>query len=110
VSEEARTALSSRLEAVAMQQDQFLILFAKEEDRVVELSLAASFSYLGPRCLFIKQLHTSAKVSSCGRMWNWLLIGQCQVSCTVFKNQDNANERKFKKIIFTFIVYQRLTG
>jgi hypothetical protein len=70
VSEEARTALSSRLEAVAMQQDQFLILFAKEEDRVVELSLAASSSYLGPRCLFIKQLHTSAKVSSCGRSWN----------------------------------------
>jgi hypothetical protein len=86
VSEEARTALSSRLEAVAMQQDQFLILFAKEEDRVVELSLAASSSYLGPRCLFIKQLHTSAKVSSCGRSWNCCQVAGTKFHRTVFKN------------------------
>jgi len=70
VGEEGRTALATRLEAVAIHQEQFAILFAKEEDRVVELSLTASSSYLGPRCLFIKQLHTSAKVISCGKICN----------------------------------------
>ena len=44
-----------------MEQEQFLILFGKEEDRVVELEPSVS-SYQGPTCLFLKQIHTSAKV------------------------------------------------
>ena len=61
LAEDARSALAARLEAVAMEQEQFLILFGKEEDRVVELEPRVS-SYQGPTCLFLKQIHTSAKV------------------------------------------------
>ncbi len=61
MAEDARSSLAARLEALALQQEQFLVVFGKEDDRVVELELTARF--LGPRCLFIKQVHTSAKVS-----------------------------------------------
>jgi hypothetical protein len=47
-----------------MQQEQFCLIFAKEEDRAVELEPTAT--HQGPRCIFVKQADTSTKVIGWG--------------------------------------------